>query len=201
MADWDRDSSRLRNNLRDVLTGVINDAVARTSPTVKTTGLWHRELMDEINVPNPDMSAGSGGIGARRLRSAGWRLSGRTVGPCFVATQAFEDTLQRAVSVLDALIGPGQDLSVDQLAAVIDLCAWTHAEWVRIDPFANGNGRTARLWANCIAMRYGLPAFVRLRPRPGGGYEAAAAEAMQGRWQATSRTFRHMLRETVSRRH
>jgi Fic family protein len=70
---------------------------------------------------------------------------------------------------------------------------------VRIHPFANGNGRTARLWANFIAMRYGLEAFVRVRPRPDGGYANAAAEAMQGRWQATVPVFRQMYREAVRR--
>ena len=111
--------------------------------------------------------------------------------------KAFEETLQRAVKALDELIEPGQDLSADQVAAAIELCAWVHSDWIRIHPFANGNGRTARLWANSIAMRYGLPAFVRLRPRPDGGYGAAAAAAMEGRWQATARVFRHMYNEAV----
>ena len=69
-------------------------------------------------------------------------------------------------------------LTPDQLDAVLDLCAWAHAEWVRIHPFANGNGRAARLWANFIAVRYGLPPFVRLRPRPDGGYAEAGMKAM-----------------------
>ncbi|MFP5232432.1 MAG: Fic family protein [Acidobacteriota bacterium] len=55
-----------------------------------------------------------------------------------------------------------------------------HAEWIRIHPFANGNGRTARLWANLVAMRYGLPPSIRLRPRPNLGYREAPARAMHG---------------------
>jgi Fic family protein len=81
----------------------------------------------------------------------------------------FEAKLQRLVAELDALLPSGQEPDVDQLAAIIDLCAWVHAEWVRIHPFANGNGRTARLWANSLAMRYGVPPFIRLRPRPDAG--------------------------------
>ncbi|MBI3490264.1 MAG: Fic family protein [Acidobacteria bacterium] len=72
----------------------------------------------------------------------------------------------------------GVDLDTDGLAAVIDLAAWAHAEWVRIHPFANGNGRTARVWANWIFVRYGFPPAVRLRPRPESGYGAACARAM-----------------------
>jgi hypothetical protein len=91
-------------------------------------------------------------------------------------------------------------LTADQLAAVIDLCAWVHSEWIRIHPFANGNGRTARLWANYIAMRYGLPVFVRLRPRPGNPYDMVAADAMEGRWQSTVPVFREMYADYIRRR-
>ena len=105
----------------------------------------------------------------------------------------FEEKLRTLVAELDALLPIGQEPDADQLAAIVDLCAWVHAEWVRIHPFANGNGRTARLWANCIAMRYGLPPFVRLRPRPNSGYGEAGAKAMQGDWRQTAAVFRQLL--------
>jgi hypothetical protein len=105
----------------------------------------------------------------------------------------FEAKLQRAVAWLDEISPPGQPLTPDLVDAVIDVCAWAHAEWVRIHPFANGNGRVARLWANSIALRYGLPPFVRLRPRPEDGYGSAGAQAMQGRWEATSDVFHRLL--------
>ncbi|HEY3769027.1 MAG TPA: Fic family protein [Candidatus Angelobacter sp.] len=110
----------------------------------------------------------------------------------------FEDTLQKAVASLDEMLVPGKPLTADQLGAVIDLCAWVHSEWVRIHPFANGNGRTARLWANSIALRYGLPPFVRLRPRPDGGYGAAGAAAMQGDWEPTAKVFHKMLNDLLN---
>ena len=88
------------------------------------------------------------------------------------------------------------DLTAVEAQAVIDLCAWTHAEWVRIHPFANGNGRTARCWANFIAKRYGLPAFIRLRPRPTNGYGAAGKIAMlTGNWKPTADVFARLLDE------
>ena len=68
-----------------------------------------------------------------------------------------------------------------------------HCEWVRIHPFANGNGRTARIWANSILMRYRLPTVVRLRPTPDAGYGSAAEAAMNGQWQPTARVFRRLL--------
>jgi len=105
----------------------------------------------------------------------------------------FETKLQGLVAELDLLISTGQEPDADQLAAIVDLCAWVHAEWVRIHPFANGNGRTARLWANSIAIRYGLPPFIRLRPRPNTGYGEAGAKATQGDWKPTVRVFRQLL--------
>lgn len=57
-------------------------------------------------------------------------------------------------------------------------------------PFANGDGRTARLWANSLAMRYGLPPFVRLRPRPDGN---DSRKAMLGDWEATVALFGELL--------
>lgn len=79
------------------------------------------------------------------------------------------------------------------MKAVIDVAAWAHAEWVRIHPFANGNGRSARAWANLILMRYGLPPAVVLRPRPGGDYGDAGAAAMSGDWKPTVDVFRKLI--------
>jgi hypothetical protein len=109
------------------------------------------------------------------------------------AAAHFERKLHALVAELDLMISAGQEPDADQLAAIIDLCAWVHAEWVRIHPFANGNGRTARLLANYIAMRYGLPPFICLRPRPNSGYAEAGAKAMQGDWKPTAVVFRRLL--------
>jgi len=114
------------------------------------------------------------------------------------ALEQFEAKLQMLVAELDAVLPSGQTLNPDQLAAIIDLCAWAHSEWVRIHPFANGNGRTARLWANFVAMRYGLPPFIRLRPRPNASYGQAGAKAMQGDWKPTSAVFHRLLEDFLA---
>lgn len=41
----------------------------------------------------------------------------------------------------------------------IELAAWTHAEFVRIHPFPDGNGRTSRLLMNYQLMANGFPAI------------------------------------------
>ncbi len=48
----------------------------------------------------------------------------------------FEEILQAAVKQLDRALPVGKDLNADECDAVVDLCAWAHAEWVRIHPFA-----------------------------------------------------------------
>lgn len=110
------------------------------------------------------------------------------------ALAEYERVLQKAVARLDELIPPGATLDADKIAAVLELCGWAHAEWVRVHPFANGNDRTARLWVSSLAMRYGLPPFVRLRPRPGGSYRTSAEQAMLGNWKPTVAAFHQMLR-------
>jgi Fic family protein len=49
---------------------------------------------------------------------------------------------------------------------IIELAAWTHAEFVRIHPFADGNGRTSRLIMNYQLMFHGfLPVLIRKESR------------------------------------
>jgi hypothetical protein len=84
--------------------------------------------------------------------------------------------LQNQVTWLDeveALEDPAV-LDPDFVRKVLELAAWLHCEWVRIHPFANGNGRTARMWVLWLCGRYGLPELLALRPRPNDtGYDSA----------------------------
>jgi len=49
-----------------------------------------------------------------------------------------------------------QDLSEKNIPNVIELAAWTHAEFVKIHPFTDGNGRTSRLIMNYQLMANGF---------------------------------------------
>ena len=111
----------------------------------------------------------------------------------------FEEGLKAAVHHLDEQIPPATLPDTESLDMILLLMSWVHGEWVRIHPFANGNGRIARLWANWVAMRYGVPPFVRLRPRPEGAvYVAAAAQAMDGNYEAMLSVFRGMLQQFLN---
>lgn len=103
--------------------------------------------------------------------------------------QKFGKELNDLMSMLDKNITPETVPNPTQIQAIITACAWTHAEWVRIHPLCNGNGRIARLWADLIAMRYNLPPFIVLRPRPDGEYANAGYEAMKGNYKPTISVF------------
>lgn len=66
----------------------------------------------------------------------------------------------------------------------IELAAWTHAEFVRIHPFTDGNGRTSRLLMNYQLMYYGfLPVSIAKENRLA-YYEALDEYASGGRLEA-----------------
>jgi hypothetical protein len=197
--EWDKDSPRLRQNLGQVLKEIVRAAERREVPTLEAARHWQSWMMEGLEVPDRRY------VGAFR-GEPGLELIQVRVGANYGVDSIdvseeladFETKLQALIAELDALLPMGQELDADQLAAVIDLCAWAHAEWVRIHPFANGNGRTARLWANSLAVRYGLPPFICLRPRPNAGYGDAGAKSMQGDWKPTAVVFRRLLSDFLA---
>ena len=202
MPDWDVDSERLSANLKTLVDRLSARAADRAPLTLDHARSWHAQIMDGLDVPNPDFVGRF--RGESRLEHVGVRI-GRYEGthPNDVADEldAFITHLTNAIEYLDKQIPVGEIPTEDTLSAVIDVCAWAHAEWVRIHPFANGNGRSARLWANVIATRYGLPPFVRLRPRPEGTrYAITGSLAMQGNWQPTATVFRKLLDDFLNKR-
>jgi Fic/DOC family protein len=189
----------LRQNLGQALKNIVLAAERREIQTLEVARHWQSRVMEGLNVPDRRY------VGAFRGESGLERTQVR-VGANYGVDSVddseelarFERRLQALIAELDAVLPIGQELDADQLAAVIDLCVWVHAEWVRIHPFANGNGRTARLWANSLAVRYGLPPFIRLRPRPNAGYGDASAKAMQGDWKPTAVVFRRLLSDFLA---
>ena len=197
--DWGKDSPQLRANLTEILAEISSAADRREKPTVEAARRWQALAMRNLKVRDKRY------VGAFRGESGMENVAVRVgsnygVDPVDVADslKQFESKLQQLVVELDKVLPHGQEPDLDQLAAIIDLCAWTHSEWVRIHPFANGNGRTARLWANFVAMRYGLPPFIRLRPRPNASYGQAGAKAMQGDWKPTSAVFHRLLEDFLA---
>jgi len=201
MPDWDDNSPQLHKNLTSLLSGLRDEARARSPLSLEEARKWHVEMLTGLTPPNPRFVGrfrGEGGVNVQ-VRVG----SNLGTPPYDVAGELgkFEKTLNILVDKLDRDLEVGAVPTDNQIDAIVAACGWVHSEWVRIHPFVNGNGRTARIWANAIAMRYGLPPFVRLRPRPDGSkYGLAGAAAMLGDYNPTVEHFREMLDKLLSQK-
>ncbi len=199
MPDWDEDSPRLRRNLTKAMGEIVRASNRREPARLEAARHWQILVMRGLNVPDSRVVGafrGEPGLEYVQVRvGANYGVEASRVAK---ELNRFKKKLDRLVAELDASLPIGEEPDADQLAAIVDLCAWVHAEWVRIHPFVNGNGRIARLWANSLALRYGLPPFIRLRPRPNSGYGDAGAAAMRGDWRTTVIVFRRLLDDFLS---
>lgn len=187
-------------NTRALLQEISQDADERDAPTVRAAQYWHRRIYDGIALPVfyyageiRDTDPQYPELDGYEVRVGPFRGVPSQLVPQELAT--FEANAQQAVARLDSLLPVGQPPATNQdLHALLTLCALLHGEWVRIHPFANGNGRTARLWANWAALRYALPPFVTIKPRQQGNpYALAAAAGMQGQHRVAIAAFDQML--------
>ncbi len=201
---WNRDDPSdlllIAENLRFLLRQIVKEAPRRQQPTVAMAQEWHRWIYKSVRVPVPYYVREPRDSDPRYPELYGYevavgQLPGVPSGKVPAELSWFEASMQKATAKLDAVIPTGHPpVDREHLQPVLTLCAHAHGEWVRIHPFANGNGRVARLWANWCAVRYGLPPFVRLRPRPeGSGYAKAAADSMRGHHRAMIVEFAEML--------
>jgi fido (protein-threonine AMPylation protein) len=94
--------------------------------------------------------------------------------------------------------------TADEILQVISFAALAHGELLRVHPFANGNGRIARLLVAFICLRYGVPMFVHIKPRPESDeYLRASRDSMGrapdfvGNHTTTTAVFAHMLADVL----
>lgn len=191
---------QIHANAAAVLRKIAAGAVDRHKPSIAMAQAWHRRLYEAVALPVPYYAGEPRDSDSNFPELVGYevgigRYPGTPSAEVPAALASFEAGGRRAVVPLDQAIPTGgEPADGQQLRGVLSLCAVLHGEWVRIHPFANGNGRTARLWANWAALRYGLPPFVTVKPRPGNPYGLAAMASMQGNHDATVAAFHEMLR-------
>ena len=196
--DWANDppadSARIGANCGLLLTDLAAAAAQRALPTLDDACGWHRRIYDGCAVPaagyvgnfrgdpaHPGLGDYEVGIGAMLPDGLPEKV-GMWAADVAGALAGFTAGVHAALGVLDAAIPVGsRPATVDELHEVVTLTAEVHGEWIRVHPFAIGNGRTARVWAAFLALRYGLPVFVALKPRPGDVAYARAAMRSMGR--------------------
>lgn len=208
--DWSEDQAgdlpKIIANVGALWPTIESDARNRPAPSIDLVLEWHRRIYDGIVVPDQDFVGAFRDSDPARPCLVDYEVG---VGPYQgvlardvpAATDAFVQAMTQVVSGLDAAMTPGQK-PVDPtiILAIVRLCAYTHGEWIRIHPFANGNGRTARIWANWLAVRYALPAFVRIKPRPADAlFAGAAAMSTRGDHRAAESLFLSMLNGALPR--
>jgi fido (protein-threonine AMPylation protein) len=199
------DAAILSQNLRQILRQITKQANLRQARSVAMAQDWHRRAFAGARLPIPYFAGEIRDSDPRFPELYGYEVSvgDRTaVASSLVPDEIrrFEHAMRQAVAVLDTAMPVGAPPGdAAQLSSTLTLCAHSHGEWVRIHPFANGNGRTARLWANWCALRYGLPPFVKLRPRPAGSaYATASALSMRGDHRLTVGVFVALLDEHLA---
>ena len=201
MPDWDADSPQLRKNLVGVLRGIRDAVRNRSAPRLEDARTWQKLTMRGLEVPNPAFVGTFRGEPGAEVdvyvptieRGRVVRLPGVPYDEVAKALAEFERVVRDGIAELDAQVPAGATLTEADLDDIIELAAYAHAEWVRIHPFVNGNGRTARCWANCILMRYGVDRLLQLRQRPDGGYGDAGAAAMRGDYGPTEDYLRLLI--------
>jgi Fic/DOC family len=191
--DGAADEAIIAVNVGDLLTALLIVALSRVTPTVSLAHDWQGAIYAGVSSvpashylgePRGSADADLADYEVELVDPLTGRLLAQGVPASDVARELaeFETAIRTAVANLDAVIPAGQPPATSaQLVAAVELAAIVHAEWVRIHPYANGNGRIARTWANWVATRYGLPPFVRIRPRPDGLLYGLAAQRSMGR--------------------
>jgi Fic family protein len=179
---WDDDvaSPRVAANLTKLALNIPAESIqSRAMPTASMARDWHRSMFEGVEVPDDayrggfrgdahpalvDYEATIGGLPTTRAASVGDEI------------RRLVAELQDQLTWLDEVeaLEDSSVLDPDFVLKVLELAAWLHCEWARIHPFANGNGRTARMWVLWLCSRYGLPQLLALRPRPDNiGYDSA----------------------------
>jgi Fic/DOC family len=179
---WDDDvaSARTAENLTKLALSIPAESIqSRAMPTAIMVRDWHLSMLRGVEVPDEAYRGGFRGDAHPALAEYEVTIGGL---PTTRAASVGEEVrklvieLQNQITGLDAVeaLENPSVLDPDFVVKVLELAAWLHCEWVRIHPFVNGNGRTARMWVLWLCGRYGLPQLLALRPRPDMGYDSAA---------------------------
>jgi Fic family protein len=185
---WDDEitSARAEENLRVITLEIIS--ISNTSRVIPTEDLalnWHRKMLEGITIPDDAYRGAFRGSDHLALRDYEVTVAGLSAtGACDVPGEVRNmiSELRNRVVTMDDLDAQGNsdELTSSFVETALDTAAWLHGEWIRIHPFVNGNGRTARTWVLWLCSRYGLPQLLPLRPRPDAIYSPASFLSMSG---------------------
>lgn len=146
MADWDANSPELQRNLQELGRRVAADAAARQPLSSATIRAWQALIMRGLEPADGEPFGtyrGEAGLESYDVEVGG--LPGAPAERVAAALAAFDRILAEQLDEMDHTVRR-EHLDEDLTG---DACI----------PVPNGNGRTAQILVNSIALRYGLPAF------------------------------------------
>jgi hypothetical protein len=197
--------TQIAANLGAVGKQIYANASRRAPPSLATAQDWHRTVYAGVPLPVPYYAGEIRDSDRRFPELIDYEVQiGRLRG--VPAAQVPDELEVLQIRARSAVVGPDGAIPVGrppatplELRSVLLLAANLHGEWVRIHPFANGNGRIARLWIMWVAARYRLPPFIRLKPRPAGlPYAAAALASMSGQHTLMATVLGQMLSDHLT---
>jgi len=202
---WDESdastSARIDDNLDRLLIQLPQEALLENiEDPLDLVRAWHRSTLEGVALEDPEVAGGFRGEGGptSRLHTCEVVVGQGVIGAnlaCVPHAEVFNELarfarqLKTRLKKLEERIPLRLEVGITMHgeASTLKCAAWAHGEWIRIHPFADGNGRTARIWCNWILLRFGQPPLVGLRPRPEGRphggaslYDAAAIQSMAG---------------------
>lgn len=184
--DWEEepDSPRARTQYMQVLARII-DKDHKKLPGTKMVRDWHKEMFEGLS-PHPDYLGNFRNLDkvpncVQDLNLHVDGIYGRPPDTVLDDVNKFISEFRVRIKDIDTMWRMFKDVkTIFAIDRIAKLAAWAHGEWVWIHPFANGNGRTARLWVNYVLLRFGLPPIA-VRPRPSSPYGLAAVASMKDR--------------------
>lgn len=192
---WDPDLPANQNSIQsnyDALSVKVIDAgLSGTRPTDAMVRSWHKQSVRGVRLAEPAIAGGYRGEGPSTGQLATY-LNGVNGVPGAPAAEVralvdrFFVELDARLDDLDAR-GDGGATLADIYADVVRTAAWVHGQWVRMHPFADHNGSTARLLTINVGLLYGVHFKLPGKPRtdmPSPGlvldYNLAASSQMLG---------------------
>ena len=210
--------SLIQSNANQLISELHASAAERIMPTPDELCRWHARLYAGCDVPvagyvghfrgDPvvrELVDYEVGLGAP-LKDGNLEKMGVWASRVNEEMTAVLAGLHAVFAELDVRLPVGQPPgTADEILQVSSFAALAHGECLRVHPFANGNGRIARLLVAFICMRYAVPMFLHIKPRPEGeDYVRASRDSMGrppdfvGNHTTTTAVFAHLLADELA---